>query len=151
MDKRLLEKGILLTYDEIRVLFGGLGVYEIEGVYMPEKEFREEEILAVLHRLSKAGLIRAAEDRFVIREDVAGILSLVARPEDTQVWEPGGAEGPVYYLYFAGDQVVISEGYPLRKDTIRYTLADLAEFEVFRKESMGDDSGSGGSCPGEKV
>ena len=151
MEEKLLEKGILLTYDEVRILLGGLGIHEIEGLYMPEKDFHEEEILSALHHLSKAGFITAGVAKFSLRKDVREILSVVAFPDDTRIWEPFGAEGPSYFLYFAGSQVVISEQYFQKKDTIRYTLADLNELEEIRKEGKDDYSGSRSSDSGEKV
>lgn len=141
MAAKIIEQGILLTFDEIRVLLCGLGKTEVEGVYMEEKEFGERDVLTAMHRLSDAGFITAGEDRFTVREDVRRILEIAASPEATEIWRPRGDEGPAYFLYYAGDFVVLSERFWRRKDTIRYTLAGREEFARIRKEYADDDSG----------
>ena len=52
MAAKLVEQGIFLTFDEIRILLYGLGKTKIEGVWMPEKEFTEQDVLAAMHHLS---------------------------------------------------------------------------------------------------
>ena len=63
MTAEVIEKGILLTFDEIRILLYGMGVSEIDGVYMPEKAFTEEEILSAMQHLSASGLIEAGDEK----------------------------------------------------------------------------------------
>ena len=48
MAAKLVEQGIILTFDEIRILLYGLGKTGIEGVWMPEKEFTEQDVLDAL-------------------------------------------------------------------------------------------------------
>ena len=134
MAAKLAEQGIFLTFDEIRILMYGLGKTKIEGVWMPEKEFTEQDVLAAMHHLSKAGFIIARDDRFVMREDVQRIMEIAASPDDTEIWRPCGAQGPAYFLYYAGKNVVVSERFWRKKDTVRYALFGVEEFGRIRQE-----------------
>lgn len=138
----VIEKSILLTFDEMRIMLYGMGVSEIDGVYMPEKNFCESEIISTLHHLSEAGFIEAGEDKFHIRKDVRSILEIVAAPEWTDIWKPVGDEGPAFFLYFTDGSVVASERFWRKKDTLRLTLFKRDEFERWREEYMNDYCGN---------
>lgn len=134
MAAKLVEQGIILTFDEIRILLYGLGKTGIEGVWMPEKEFTEQDVLYAMHHLSKAGFIIAQDDRFIMREDVRRIIEIAAAPDATEIWTPCGEQGPSYFLYYAGESVVVSERFWRKKDTVRYALLSVEEFRRFRQE-----------------
>lgn len=138
MPGEVIEKGIFLTFDEIRVLLYSMGVSELQGVYMPEKTFRDEEIIFAMHHMSEAGFIKAEEERFLIREDIKDILKIMAAPLRTDIWRPMGAEGPAFFLYFTGDEVVVSERYWRKKDTLKLTMFGKDDFEKWREEFMDD-------------
>lgn len=131
----IIEKGILLTFDEVRILLYALGKNRVEGVVMPEKEFQEADVLNAMHRLSQAGFITAGDDRFTVREDIRRILEIVSEPEETEIWKPHGSEGPAYFLSRADRNVVISERFWRRKNTIRYALFSEEQFRKFKEES----------------
>lgn len=137
----VIEKGIFLTFDEIRILLYGMGVSEIEGVYMPEKIFHETDIVAALHHMSETGLIMAGEDKFRIREDVRQILKAVAYPERTEIWQPHGEEGPAFFLYRKEGMIVASERFIGKRDTLRLARFDEEGFAKWREESADDDCG----------
>lgn len=141
MAAEIIEKGVLLTFDEIRILLYGMGVSEINGVYMPEKEFTGEEVLAAIQHLSASGLIKAGEEKFLIREDIRKLLEIVSFPEWTDIWKPRGEEGPAYFLYFSEDRIVVSERFWRRKDTLRLTGFEREEFERWREEYSSDYRG----------
>lgn len=138
----IIEKGILLGFDELRVLLYGMGIAEIRGVYMPEKIFSETEVITSLHRLSESGYIIAEEEKFIIREDIKYLLHLVAHPDGTDIWKPRGEEGPSFFLYFADNKVVVSERFWRKKDTLRFTLFENKDFEVWRNEYLDDNCGN---------
>lgn len=141
MSEEMIEKGLLLTYDEIRILFYGMGVAQIEGVYMPEKLFTEEEILLAMHHMSKSGFIEAGSEKFRIREDVREVLEVMASPEWTDIWRPHGDEGPSFFLYGSGKLTVVSEKFWKKKDTLRIAIFKEKEFEKWREEFMDDHCG----------
>lgn len=138
MPEKVIENGILLTFDEIRVLLYGMGVSQIEGIYMPEKVFCESEILEVLKHLSDVGFIEAGEEKFLIREDVRAILEVMASPERTDIWRPRGEEGPAFFLYRKGTQVAASEMFLRKKDMLRLSLMEAEAFETWREEWTDD-------------
>ena len=134
----IIEKGILLTFDEMRILLYAMDVSCIEGIYMPEKKFSESDIISAMHHLSEAGFIAAGEEKFLIREDIRSLLEIVAAPEWTDIWKPAGAEGPAFFLYFSGDRTVVSEQFFRRKNTLRLTLFEREAFNRWREEWTDD-------------
>ena len=141
MTAEVIEKGILLTFDEIRILLYGMGVSEIDGVYMPEKAFTEEEFLLAMQHLSASGLIEAGDEKFLIREDIRSLLEIVSSPEWTDIWKPLGEEGPAYFLYFSESRIVVSERFWRKKDTLRLTVFEREEFDRWREEYINDYCG----------
>ena len=138
MPVKVIERGIFLTFDEIRILLFNMGVTEIEGVYMPEKIFTEKEILLAMHHLSEEDFIEAREEKFLIREDIRNLLEVMAAPLCTDIWSPLGKEGPKFFLYIKGDQVVVSERFFRKKDTLKLSLFEKEAFEKWREEIMDD-------------
>lgn len=132
MSAKVIETGILLTFDEIRILLYGMNVSEIEGIYMPEKIFCEEEILSAMHHMSVAGFIEAGEEKFLVREDVRQILEIMAAPDWTEIYRQSEEGGPEFFLYGKRDWVVVSERYWRKKDTLKLTMFERREFEKWR-------------------
>lgn len=135
---QVIEKGIFLTFDEIKILLFNMGVSEIEGVYMPEKSFSKEEIILAMHHMSDVGVIEATEEKFRIREDVKMLLTIMAYPQQTEIWCPYGEEGPNYFLYRKEGWVVSSEQFFRKKDTLKLTMFDNECFEKWREECRND-------------
>lgn len=142
MVTEVIEKGILLTFDEMRILLYGMGVSEIEGVYMPEKSFSEKEVISALHHLAESGFIEAGDEKFLIRKDVKLLLEVVAEPEWTDIWKPQGEEKPAFFLYFARGKVVVSERFWRKKETLRLTMFCIEDFDIWREEYMNDYCGN---------
>ncbi|MCB6415384.1 hypothetical protein LI221_09970 [Faecalimonas umbilicata] len=138
MKAEVIEKGILLTFDELRILLYGMGVREIEGIYMPEKTFQKEEILFAMHHMAEAGFIEAGEEKFRVREDVRTLLETMAYPEQTEIFHPGGSEGPAFFLYEKEETVVVSQQFFQKKDTLRLSVFGRKEFEQWREEIVND-------------
>lgn len=139
--KEVVEKSVLLTFDEIRILLYGMGVSEIVGFYMPEKIFSQEEVVAALRHLSEAGFIEAGEEKFIIRKDIKNLLEIVAVPDFTDIWMPSGEEGPAFFLYFSGDNTVVSERFWNKKDTLKFAVFDRETFKKWREDYMYDYRG----------
>ncbi len=144
MPVNVIEKGVYLTFDEIRILLYGMGVSEIEGIYMPVKVFSREDVTAAMHHMAERGFIEAAEDKFLIRADIRRMLEIVANPEQTGIWRPKGKEGPAFFLYMKGEQAVVSGETPGMKETMKITLFDKEAFARWREE-LTDDHHRGGS------
>ena len=53
----IIKRRIVLTFDELRILLYSQGYRRCEGVYMPEKDFSEENIIRSLSILEKNGLL----------------------------------------------------------------------------------------------
>lgn len=131
--KKIIERGILLTYDEVKILLFGMGVREIDGIYMPEKQFTEEEVLRAMHHMSYSGMIVAEEKHFRIMPKLQKILNIMAWPEETATWilESNGAS---FFVYRKGDQYVVSTNGWRKKNTLMLTLFEEKEFLVWKEE-----------------
>lgn len=123
----VIEEGRLFTFDELRILFFAYGVKEIKGVYMPEKSLTPEEILFVLYHMTEKGMIKAEEVGFTIREDIREMLQIMGYPETSFVENE-------YYCYVSSGQVVVSEQYWKKKDTVKLRIFSLEKFEEWREE-----------------
>lgn len=141
MSAKIIETGILLTFDEIRILLYSMGVVRIEGVYMPEKNFSEKEIISAMHHMAAAGFIEAGEERFLLREDIRRLLEIMAAPARTDIWRPRGEGGPAFFLYWKGEQVVVSEQFFRKKETLRLSIFDQAALEKWMEEFKDDYRG----------
>ena len=138
MSEEVIERGILLTFDELKILLYGMGVREIEGVYMPEKTFQREEILLAMHHMAEAGFIEAGEEKFRVREDIRTLLETMAYPEQTEIWNPGDEDGSAFFLYEKGEVVVVSRQFFQKKDTLRLAVFDRIGFKQWREEILND-------------
>lgn len=134
----MIEKGILLTFDELKILLYGSKVTQIEGVYMPEKIFSSQEIAGALNHLSRIGFIKAGEERFHIREDIKEIIGIMAQPDRTGILKPDCAEYPSFFWYVRGEHAVVSEQFGRKKETLRLMLYERNAFERW-KEELPDD------------
>ena len=145
--RELLEKGILLSFDELRVLLYACGVRAVEGVFMPEKAFSEEDVISILYRLTKRGLISAEEEVFVIREDLKELLDMMGAPERTFIHS--AEDGREYFCYESADRLVISELYRKKADTVKLTASSPEAFRSWREERRNDHDRGEGSHDGE--
>lgn len=53
----IIEKSIILSFDELRILLFSQGYRSCEGVFMPEKDFSHTDILRALQKLVRGGLL----------------------------------------------------------------------------------------------
>ena len=132
----VIEEGKILTFDELRILLFACGIEEINGVFMPEKVFTEEEVLSALHHMAEREIIRAEETDFTIREDIREILNIMGHPENAFVWSP--KEGSIfedeYYCYIVSGKVVVSEQYWKKKETVKLRMFSLEDFDKWKEE-----------------
>lgn len=54
----IVERSIILSFDELRILLYSQGYRSCEGVYMPEKNFSQTDIIRSLRKLTENGLLR---------------------------------------------------------------------------------------------
>ncbi len=140
----VLETGVILSFDEFRILLYGMGIRSIEGVYMEDKSCTDEEVVRALYHMSEQGIISAAEDEgFLLRDDIQEILWTVGYPEQTWIYRPnekwtGIKTGPEFYCYRAEDKVVVSERYWKKKEAVKLQLFSEETYEIW-KEQMDDD------------
>ncbi len=138
----MLEKGIVLTFDEVRILLHAMEVTKIEGIYMPEKIFREDEIIRAMHHMSEAGIIEAREEKFQIRDDIRQILEIMSKPEQAGVWKPEREDGQAFFVYWKKEQVVVSERFWRKKEALKLTVFKKENFEKWREDVQSDNCGN---------
>lgn len=131
------EKIWMLSFDEFRVLLSGLGFTSCQGIYMPEKEFSEKEVLYSLYRMQNDTCIEPCDDGFRISEDLRMILQAVGNPEKTEILRQK-TTGREFFCYFRGSTAAVTERYWLRDCMIRLYGFDTAAFEEWRRENFDD-------------
>ena len=131
------DPGIIISYDELRILLYNRGFRSCNGILMPDRKMSDEEVLQTLNRLAVRGMIRAKEDHFVIEPDTARIVDLIGDPAGSYSFSDPET-GQVYYCYIAEHLVVVSENYWKKKDTLRLRKFTPAEFSIWREELEGE-------------
>lgn len=155
----IVKRNIILTFDELRILLYSQGYRRCEGIYMPEKEFTQEEIIRALGKLVGSGLLTVnrtepaaaalplvftdndtdtsgggvlpAEEEFYIRDDLLEMIGIIGDPAATEILQQG--TGIRMYCYYSDKGIVTSERFPGRKECVRLTLYNAEEFERFRR------------------
>ena len=61
---QVIDREILLSFDEMRILLYNMGFKSIRGILMPREEFRREEIIRSMHHMSLHGMICFTEEGF---------------------------------------------------------------------------------------
>ena len=153
----IIKKNIILSFDELRILLYSQGFRRCEGVYMPEKDFSQENIINALDKLEKNGLLTIEkadiaaeslplvfgdeddnspdaddlpEEEFYIRSDLLLMLDIIGAPDATEILHAG--EKRKLFCYYSERGIVVSEKYPGRRECVRLTYYDPDEFEKWR-------------------
>lgn len=137
MDNLVVSRALLLSYDEIRILLYSQGFRKCEGVFMPQHEYTQKEILETMNALSQRKLIRAEGDAFSISDEMHRMLEVIGNPGGTFILRtvPGG---PSYYCYVVPDTVVVSEKYFRKKDTLRLRMFTPQAFTDWKEQVEND-------------
>lgn len=125
--------GIILSYDELRILLYNRGFRTCNGIFMPDRKMSDEEVIQTLNSLSLRGMIRAEGDHFVIEPETAGIIDLIGDPAGSYSFSDPET-GQVFFCYISERQVIVSENYWKKKDTLRLRVFTPAEFSAWREE-----------------
>ena len=116
-EKESEAKAVFLTFNEIRILLHSQGFHSCEGIYMPEKNYSAQEVLAAVHNLVKRGILQIMEgedgndpkgglaenafvregaqegaaymDTFQIRPDILQMVLIMGAPVKTLIYRQG--------------------------------------------------------------
>ena len=145
--ERVIETSLLLTYDELRILLYSQGFRSCEGIYMPDKDFTSEEVLAALHRLVRGGLLSVTGKQdgelFRIRDDLAQMVKIIGDPAGTLVIDDPDSGAGRYFCYVRPDAIVVSERYPGKADCLRLRIFSAEQFIQWREALTNDYRDSG--------
>lgn len=139
---KIMDRSLVLTFDELEILLYNLGFRQVYGVRMPEKEFTEAEVLTAMHRLAAAGHVTAEDDGFVYDDGLRRTLLTMGDPAATFVVTYGEEERQAF-CYEGKDRMVLSQLHDarprcllirdFRKNAFRKWLKDMdAEIEAWR-------------------
>lgn len=156
----IVKRNIILTFDELRILLYSQGYRRCEGVYMPRKEFSQEDIIRALAKLEKSGLLTVdsaepqsealplvftedtsdgedkldlyPEEEFYIRSDLLKMIGIIGSPDASEIMQLSPERN--LYCYYSERGIVTSERYPCRIECVRLTLYSADEFEQWRRD-----------------
>lgn len=142
----IIDVGVLLTFDEIKILLHAMQVRFVKGIFMPQTAVPEADIISALHHMAEGGLIRTEENAFVIRSDLQEMLRIMADPEETFIWKPETGSDfcqdelqvPEYFCYVGSGKVLVSEQYWKKKNSMKLRVFSQEDFEKW-KEQVRDD------------
>ena len=125
--------GIIIRYEELKILLYNRGFRSCSGILMPDTEFSDEEILQAMNSLALRGMIEAREDYFVITPETAALIDIIGNPDSSYPFTDPES-GQVYYCYLTRDAVVVTQMDWNRKETLRINRFTPEEFSSWREE-----------------
>ena len=155
----IVKKNIVITFDELRILLYSQGFRRCEGVYMPEKDFSQQDIIRALKKLEESGLLMVGkaepqadalplvfntdpeeeeegpgilEEEFFIRNDLLEMIRIIGEPDGTEIMRIDPRTR--IFCYYSEKGVVTSQRYPGRIEYVRLTAYSAEEFEQWRDE-----------------
>ncbi len=155
----IVKKNIVITFDELRILLYSQGFRRCEGVYMPEKDFSQQDIIRALQKLGENGLLMVGkaepeaealplvfnadpadeeevaekpEEEFFIRNDLLEMIRIIGEPDGTEIMRVDPQTR--IFCYYSERGIVTSQRYPGRKEYLRLTVYSSEEFEKWRSE-----------------
>ena len=93
---QVIDREILLSFDEMRILLYNMGFKSIRGILMPQEEFRREEIIRSMHHMSLHGMICFTEEGFQIRPDLEELLRVIGEDRSDFILGPY-ADGSAFF------------------------------------------------------
>ena len=147
-EKESEAEAVFLTFNEIRILLHSQGFHSCEGIYMPEKNYSAQEVLAAVHNLVKRGILQImegedgndpkgglAENAFMVLIMGAPVKTLIYRQGESL---PGFSEeyhnGREYFCYIVPNQILVVERDWTRTDMLRMRKMSPAEFDRWEEE-----------------
>lgn len=127
------EPGIIISYDELRILLYNRGFRSCKGILMPDRKMIEEEVLRTLHKLESRGMIEAGDEYFTISSEMQRIADLIGAPESSYAFSDN-LTGQTYYCYLSQELVVVTQNDWNRKNTLIIKRFTPDEFNSWREE-----------------
>ena len=127
------EPGIIISYDELRILLYNRGFRSCKGILMPDRKMSEEEVLRTLHKLESRGMIEAGDEYFTISSEMQHIADLIGAPESSYAFSDN-LTGQTYYCYLSQELVVVTQNDWNRKNTLIIKRFTPDEFNSWREE-----------------
>ena len=127
------EPGIIISYDELRILLYNRGFRSCKGILMPDRKMSEEEVLRTLHKLEGRGMIEAGDEYFTISSEMQHIADLIGAPESSYAFSDN-LTGQTYYCYLSQELVVVTQNDWNRKNTLIIKRFTPDEFNSWREE-----------------
>lgn len=124
----MTDHDILISFQEIRILLYVRGVREIEGIYMPDHKYTDQEVVDNLYGMVKNNFISVENEEFVPREDLERILKVMSQAQETFILDP-------YFCYEWEGLIVVCERYWKKKDMLRIRMFTREEFEAWKCEN----------------
>ncbi len=127
------EPGIIISYDELRILLYNRGFRSCKGILMPDRKMSEEEVLQVLHKLECRGMIESGEVYFTISKDMQRIVDLIGAPDSSYAF-CDSLTGQTYYCYLSQELVIVTQNDWNRKKTLIIKIFTPDDFNTWREE-----------------
>ncbi len=128
----MTDHDILVSFQEIRILLYVRGVREIQGIYMPEHKYTDQEVVDTLHGMVKNQFIRVENEEFVLREDLEKILEIMSQARESFILDP-------YFCYLMEASAVVCERYWKKKEMLRIMTFSREAFEEWKLENGLED------------
>ena len=125
--------GMIISYEELRILLYNRGFRSSKGILMPDEQVTDEQVLQDMNKLAARGRIEAKGDYFEFSEEAIQIAEAIGAPLSSYYFEDAHT-GQLYYCYFKEGLVVIAENNLNKKNTLRIRSYTPAQFSAWREE-----------------
>lgn len=123
----------ILSFDELRILLSAAGSDACEGIYMPQKEFRREDVIRAIHQMAEKGWITLQEeDHFVIEKDLLEVIRIIQNHTASEILRTQDGE---YFLYVTEGKTVLSAQNHRKKESLKLTLMDFETFLEWKESA----------------
>ena len=135
----ICDQTVVLSFDELRILLYSQGYRQCDGIYMPEKDFSEEEVLRAMLHMSRNDLIKEKDGDFCPRADLAEMIPVIGEPAGTMVVRSADRT-QVCFCYVVPGKVVVSEKTVTREESVRLRLLTPEDFVEWKEQIENDYS-----------
>lgn len=125
---------LLVTYDELRVLFEGRKINSFYGINIKPQSLMKSDVIHILHGLANRKLIIAEKDRFRINSPYDGWFDCIGHPKEVYRLCGHSMKKQECFCYQNDEWGIVTDRAEHRKDVLRIRAFRQDELKSWIKE-----------------
>ncbi|MDD2980438.1 MAG: hypothetical protein PHN80_10740 [Hespellia sp.] len=131
---KVMQVSELLSFREIRILLQSLGYDQVTGICLQSELLTEEEIVVEFQKMVKKGILTEQGGHFILEKRIGRMMACMGNPEATFVLFEERNDLPTCYCYRKCGEILISELYQIKRNTLKLLLLEESEYEQWKEE-----------------